>query len=357
MLPNANGAVVTFFAVMSAGRVPAMINFTAGAANILRRLPRRRHRHHPDVARLRREGPARTSSSQQLADARCASSISRTSAQTVGIARQAARRCCDWKKPLVARKPDDWAAILFTSGSEGHAQGRRAVPPQHAGQCGAGRGAHRFRPRGQGVQRAAGVPFVRADGGHRCCRWSPACRSIFIRRRCITAPCRSWSTASAPPSCSAPTRSSTAMRASAQSYDFRSLRYVLAGAEPVKEIDAPASIWRSSACAFSKATASPRRSPVLALNTPMFNKFGTVGRLLPGMEARLEKVEGVEEGGRLFVQGPERDARLSARRQSRRARAAAGRLARHRRHRHHRRRRALSRSRAAPSASPRSAAR
>jgi acyl-[acyl-carrier-protein]-phospholipid O-acyltransferase/long-chain-fatty-acid--[acyl-carrier-protein] ligase len=24
-----------------------------------------------------------------------------------------------YKKPLVARKPNDWAAILFTSGSEG----------------------------------------------------------------------------------------------------------------------------------------------------------------------------------------------------------------------------------------------
>ncbi|TIT74869.1 MAG: hypothetical protein E5W45_09475, partial [Mesorhizobium sp.] len=35
MLPNANGACATLLGVMSAGKVPAMINFTAGAANIL----------------------------------------------------------------------------------------------------------------------------------------------------------------------------------------------------------------------------------------------------------------------------------------------------------------------------------
>src|SRR5947209_11224733 len=44
--------------------------------------------------------------------------------------------------------------------------------------------------------------------------------------------------------------------------------------------------------------------PVLALNTRMFNTFGTVGRLVPGTDARLEPVPGVDEGGRLYVRGP-----------------------------------------------------
>ena len=35
MLPTSNGAAVTVLALLSGGRVPAMINFTAGAANVL----------------------------------------------------------------------------------------------------------------------------------------------------------------------------------------------------------------------------------------------------------------------------------------------------------------------------------
>jgi acyl-[acyl-carrier-protein]-phospholipid O-acyltransferase/long-chain-fatty-acid--[acyl-carrier-protein] ligase len=45
-------------------------------------------------------------------------------------------------------------------------------------------------------------------------------------------------------------------------------------------------------------------SPALAVNTPMHFKAGTVGRLLPGVAHRLETIEGITEGRRLFVQGP-----------------------------------------------------
>ena len=95
-------------------------------------------------------------------------------------------------------------------------------------------------------------------------------------------------------------------------------------------------------------------SPVLAVNTAAFNKNGTVGRLLPFIEARLEPVPGIDEGRQAHRPRPQRDDRLLSAptipASSNRHPAAGTTPATSWRST----RRASSRSRAAPSASPRS---
>src|SRR5262249_24954444 len=120
MLPNANGAVVTVLGLMTAGRVPAMINFTAGATNILAACKAARI----DIIvtpRLFGEKGKLTNLVAAL----------EKEAQVVYLEDIRARITFAYKirgllhagKPLVARKPDDWAAVLFTSGSEGVPKG------------------------------------------------------------------------------------------------------------------------------------------------------------------------------------------------------------------------------------------
>ncbi len=88
-----------------------------------------------------------------------------------------------------------------------------------------------------------------------------------------------------------------------QSYDFRTARYLFAGAEKLQ--DATVTTWMQKfGVRILEGYGATECSPCISANTPMRPRPGSAGELLPGIEYRLEPVEGVPEGGRLFVRGP-----------------------------------------------------
>jgi acyl-[acyl-carrier-protein]-phospholipid O-acyltransferase/long-chain-fatty-acid--[acyl-carrier-protein] ligase len=89
----------------------------------------------------------------------------------------------------------------------------------------------------------------------------------------------------------------------ADNYDFYSVRYVFAGAERVKPETRRAWFDRFG-IRILEGYGATETAPALAVNTPMHFKAGTVGRLLPGVEHRVEPVEGIDAIGRLAVKGP-----------------------------------------------------
>ncbi len=88
----------------------------------------------------------------------------------------------------------------------------------------------------------------------------------------------------------------------AHPYDFFALRYAIVGAEKLKT--STAELWmRKFGIRILEGYGATETSPVISINTPMYVRAGSVGRLFPKMTAKLEDVPGIKEGKKLLVAG------------------------------------------------------
>jgi acyl-[acyl-carrier-protein]-phospholipid O-acyltransferase/long-chain-fatty-acid--[acyl-carrier-protein] ligase len=306
LLPNAVGVAATFFGLQAEGRVPAMLNFSAGAAamaaacrtaEIRTVLTSRRfvERAKLDavVAELERHVQL-----VYLEDVRA--KIGLIDKLYGVVASPFAARL--HRRRGRGRKPSDPAVVLFTSGSEGTPKGVVLSHANILANC---------------QQIAARVDFSPSDVVFNAL---PVFHSFGMTGGLILPLVSGVRTFLYP----SPLHyrivpemvygiNATIMfgtdtflagyARTANPYDFYSIRYVFAGAERVQPATRRAWIEKFGLRIFEGYGAT-ETSPVLAVNTPMHFREGTVGRFLPDIRTRTEPVPGIERGGRLHVSGP-----------------------------------------------------
>jgi len=86
--------------------------------------------------------------------------------------------------------------------------------------------------------------------------------------------------------------------------ELSGLKFVVCGAEKVRDETHNLVAERFGPIPLLEGYGATEAAPVIAVNKPSDNRRGTVGGLLPGIETRLEPVEGIPGGGLLFVRGP-----------------------------------------------------
>ena len=305
LLPNMQGLAVVLFGLNAVGRVPALLNFTAGLRNL---------RAACTLAGLRTIVTSRRFVDQgkledvvaELGEGRRIVWVEDLRASVTSFDKVRAL-VQSWRARAVhARagpRPDDPAIVLFTSGSEG--------VPKGVALSNANLVANALQ-----IKAHAGKVLTPADIFFNPL---PMFHSFGLTAGLLTPILNGIKTVLYPsplhyrqvPKLIAGTRATFLLATdtflqgyarAADAQDLQSVRFVIAGAERVK--DETRRLWDRSGTTILEGYGATECSPVIACNHPDRNRPGSVGLFLPGMEWRLEPVEGIEEGGRLVVRGP-----------------------------------------------------
>jgi acyl-[acyl-carrier-protein]-phospholipid O-acyltransferase/long-chain-fatty-acid--[acyl-carrier-protein] ligase len=300
LLPTATPTALALAGLASAGRIGALMNYTAGPANITASVRTTTMRIVLSSRRfVEKADLGATVEAAQAGGAR----VVWVEDLLAGITRfDKAIAALAWRGPVGRSRAADAAVIVFTSGSTG---APRAVVLSHANLVA---NAMQVRARldvgpgdllmnvlplfhcfgltgGLVLPLLAGVPVVLYP--------SPLHYKLIPKVARKVRPTILFATDTF----------LAAYARTAADGDFSSLRFAVAGAEPLRE--ETRRVWKERfGVRLLEGYGMTEAAPVVALNTAAHARDGTVGRLLPGMRLRLEPVEGIANGGRMHVSGP-----------------------------------------------------
>lgn len=302
LLPTGAGSVIALLAIQAAGRTPAMLNFSAGVKTIKAAIATGQIKRVITAHKFVEIGGLQSLISQledvvdiiYLEDLREEIGFKGKLRAVLG--------------PLLPRffvpspSPDDTGVILFTSGTEGNPKG---VVLSHANILA------NIEQIEQHVQLLPGDIFFNPLPTFHCYGLTAGTLWPILSGRPVVlhpSPLQTKTIAKR----IFKTRSTVLfatdtflqqyMRASADG-GLSSLRIAVCGAERVREETRKVAEQRFS-FEVLEGYGVTECAPVLAANQPGDIRAGTIGKMLPGIESRLDPVEGLADAGRLFVRGP-----------------------------------------------------
>jgi acyl-[acyl-carrier-protein]-phospholipid O-acyltransferase/long-chain-fatty-acid--[acyl-carrier-protein] ligase len=300
MLPTGAAAAITFFGLSAFGRVPAMLNFTTGLSGMKSAL---------HTAKARRVVTAR----RLVEMAGLQDVVAGLDAEVLYLEDVRKKLTLANKLTAVLGKlapglfsvrpgPDDLAAILFTSGTEGEPKG---VALSHANIL-----ANVAQVRAHIDLYPADVLFNPLPIFHCFGLTVGTILPLLAGVKVVSHPTplqpkeivRRIKSHGATILLSTDTFINQYAR-TCDTGDLDSLRMAVCGAERLRD-ETRAFLRKKSAVTLLEGYGVTEAAPVVAANQIEANHPGTVGRMMAGMEAKLKPVEGIPGAGELYVKGP-----------------------------------------------------